>query len=93
VDRLAGVDLVGMTGVGLPLVDGAVAAGEGVGLGILKSVQDGLVLGVEGNAGKESAPVFSRSRCYQFENIFAEKLANLNQNGPFGQTLITKIGF
>ena len=42
-----------LLGVRLPLVDGAVTAGEGVGLGILKGVQDGLVLPVEGNAAKE----------------------------------------
>lgn len=37
----------------LPLVDGAVSAGKSVGLGIFKSVQDGLVLGVEGDAKRE----------------------------------------
>jgi hypothetical protein len=46
----ADVVVVVVEGVGrLPLVDGAVSAGKGVGLGIFKSVQDGLVLGVEGN--------------------------------------------
>ena len=51
------VDVVDVVVVGgedcLPLVDVAVAAGEGVGLGILKGVQDGLVLAVEGNAAKK----------------------------------------
>ena len=51
------VDVVDVVVVGgedcLPLVDVAVSAGEGVGLGILKGVQDGLVLPVEGNAAKE----------------------------------------
>ena len=40
-------------GVCLPLVDGAVTAVDGVCLGIFQSVQDGLVLPVEGNAAKE----------------------------------------
>lgn len=34
-------------GSNLPLVDSAVSSSEGVALGILKSVQDGLVFGVE----------------------------------------------
>ena len=47
------LQMVLLLGVRLPLVDGAVTAGEGVGLGILKGVQDGLVLAVEGNAAKK----------------------------------------
>jgi hypothetical protein len=42
---------------GLPRVDGAVAAREGVRLGVLEGVQDGLVLGVVGNTAMETSQV------------------------------------
>jgi len=44
----------------LPLVDGAVSAGKSVRLGIFKSVQDGLVLGVEGDAKREGDKIEKR---------------------------------
>ena len=51
----------------LPLVDGAVSAGKSVGLGIFKSVQDGLVLGVEGDAKREGGKIEkNRKRVFLF---------------------------
>lgn len=68
--------------VHLPLVFGAVTTAESVVLGVLKSVQDGLVLAVEGNTRKQKKKVHEggRRRRYiakhglmmEFHNILKE---------------------
>ena len=47
------VVVVVVVGGCLPLVDAAVTAVDGVCLGIFQGVQDGLVLGVEGDTAKK----------------------------------------